>query len=124
MKSLLPSEREIQRSILAALRTIGLRVVHIPNGAHLSGDAGQRFRQWGALLGDGAVPGFPDLLVMTRDGRAGFLEVKRAGGKPDERQLACHAAIIADGFPLAVVRSVDDALAAVTAWGFAKARAA
>jgi hypothetical protein len=124
MKLFIPSEREVQRSILAALRCAGLRCVHIPNGAHLSGNDGQRFRQWGALLGDGAVPGFPDLLIMTRDGRAGFLEVKRPGGKPDERQLACHAAIIADGFPLAVVRSVDDALAAVGAWGFAKAKAA
>jgi len=114
-----PTEREVQRSILAAIRVMGLRAVHIPNGAYLSGNAAQRVRQWGALLGDGALPGFPDLLVMTRDGRAGFMEVKRPGGAVAPRQTACHDELRADGFPVAVVRSVDEALAAVKEWGFA-----
>jgi hypothetical protein len=116
-----PTERETQRSILAALRVHGLRVVHVPNGAHLSGDGRQRAMQWGALLGDGAIRGFPDLLVMARNPpRVGFMEVKREGAKVEPHQAACHDAIKADGFPLAVVRSVDDALDSAREWGFIK----
>jgi hypothetical protein len=118
MKIPKPTERETQRSILAELRGMGLRAVHIPNGAHMAGDSKQRARQWGAMIGDGAVKGFPDLLVMKRGGLVGFLEVKRPGGKAEPHQIACHEALAADGFHVAVVHSTEEALAAIREWGW------
>lgn len=120
------SERDVQREIVGSLRRLGLRCVHVPNGAYLSGDGPARARQWGAMLGDGAVAGFPDLLIMTGDGRTGFLEVKRPGKIPatdhTRRQDSCRDALARDGFPVALVQSLDEALAAVTAWGFLTGR--
>ena len=123
-KPAVAKERAVQREIVRDLRKIGLRCVHIPNGAHLAGDAEARARKWGAMVGDGAVPGFPDLLVMKpgTTPRTGFLEVKRPGTVPDtvgiRRQQQCRDAIAMDGFPVAVVQSVDEAVGTMRAWGF------
>lgn len=57
------SERQIQRLIIKGLRKLGIRCAHVPNGAHLAGDAQARMRQMAALRADGLLPGFPDLLL-------------------------------------------------------------
>lgn len=118
-----PTERAVQREIIRDLRKLGLRCVHVPNGAHMAGTDRQRAMQWGAMLGDGAVPGFPDLIVMARrPARVGYIEVKRPGKITEtaqtKRQDDCRAALAADGFPVARVQSLDEALATVREWGF------
>ena len=116
MKAPVPKERAVQRAIISALRAAGYRVVHIPNGGAYHGDIAARARMAIAKRMDGEVAGFPDLLVMSRDGRAGFLEVKRPGGKAGERQFVCHAVLAADGFPVAVVNDAAVALDLVRGW--------
>lgn len=120
MKAPSPTERGVQRAIISALRASGYRVVHIPNGGAYHGDIASRVRMAIAKRMDGEVAGFPDLLVMTHDGRSGFLEVKRPGGKAGEHQLACHALLAADGFPVAVVNDAAVALDLVRGWWPAK----
>jgi hypothetical protein len=115
-----PTERAVQREIVRELRKLDLAVVHVPNGGQYRGNDEQRMRYAIAKRIDGEVAGFPDLIILTRKGlpRVGFLEVKRPGEKPNERQLSCHADLALCGHPVAVVKSLDDALAALTAWGF------
>jgi hypothetical protein len=65
----------------------------------------------------GALPGFPDCGVFWR-GRLVLLELKRSrGGQLSPAQKALHPRLEAAGFPVAVVRSVPEALDAVAAAG-------
>jgi hypothetical protein len=50
----------------------------------------------------------------------GFLEVKSATGRLTPSQVEEIALLRADGFPVAVVRSVDEALTAIREWGWIK----
>jgi hypothetical protein len=50
----------------------------------------------------------------------GFLEVKSATGRLTPAQQEEITALRHDGFPVAVVRSVDEALAALREWGWIK----
>jgi hypothetical protein len=106
------SERAIQIAIRDALRWHGIRSRHVPNGGKRSVVAGRRLRQ------EGMVAGFPDLIVWVPGGRIGFLEIKAAKGRVSEAQEREIAQLREDGFPAEVVRSVDEALAAVRKWGW------
>jgi hypothetical protein len=65
----------------------------------------------------GALPGFPDCGVFWR-GRLVLLELKRSrGGQLSPAQKALHPRLADAGFPVAVVRSVEEALDAVAAAG-------
>jgi len=82
---------------------------HSPGGAQLAGNAASRFKQIGALKGDGFKPGFPDLACYW-DGGHLLLEVKREkGGTVSDAQQAVHERLTAIGWPVSIVRSVDDA---------------
>ncbi len=69
-----------------------------------------------ALVSDGMKPGIPDLILLHRSMAYG-LEVKRPGAAPTPVQLAVHGHMRGAACPVAVVRSPDDAGAAVRAWG-------
>jgi hypothetical protein len=112
MKPPQPSERQIQRSILAMCGVAfpDVLIAHVPNGAHLSGDDRARCMQMGALKGDGLKIGFPDLIAIWNHGVA-FLEVKRPGGKLSPQQLIMHVRLNELGFTPAVVTSPGEAFA-------------
>lgn len=106
-----PTERQTQRAILkmAAVCFPEVLLHHSPGGAHLAGNNTARFKQMGALKGDGMKVGFPDLIALWTGGLA-FLEVKRPkGGKVSDEQLAMHERIEALGWPVAVIKSVPEA---------------
>lgn len=114
-----PTERQVQRAILAMARRCFPDVLlhHSPNGAHLAGSGTSRFKQAGALLGDGMKRGWPDLIVLWAGGIA-FLEVKRAKGSTvSPEQKAILELIGGMGWPTAIVKSVDDAHAFLKAAG-------
>ncbi len=115
-------ERYIQRQIRRALRQIGVRSIHIPNGAHLAGGAESRMRQMSALKADGVVPGFPDLLVWKPvagwSPLVGLLEVKRPGGVLEPHQIAVADDMGRDGWPVRAVCDVDGAIAVMREWGW------
>jgi hypothetical protein len=111
MKPPVPTERHVQRGILRMMSFCfrDALVHHSPNGAHLAGSKTARFKQAGALMGDGMRRGFPDLLVLWAPGKAAFMEVKRPGGKPELHQIEMHHKLRALGFPVAVVTSQGEA---------------
>ena len=76
-----------------------------------SGDRRGKTRQ-AILVGMGVHPGFADLIVLS-EGRVLFLEVKSKTGSLSPTQMTFRDAVQAQGFAWALVRSVDDALAAL-----------
>lgn len=114
-----PTERQVQREILRMCGTVfpSALIHHSPNGAHLAGNDTARFKQMGALLGDGLKKGFPDLIVTWNHG-VGFLEVKRPKlGKVSDAQEAIHATLRDQGHRVAVVTSAIEAQVCMLEWG-------
>lgn len=114
MKPPIPTERQVQRQILEMMGTCfpDVLVAHVPNGAHLAGNDTARFKQMGALKGDGLKIGFPDLICVWNHGVA-FIEVKRPGcaGRISPDQARVHADLAEKGFAPAIVTSPDEAFA-------------
>ena len=107
-----PTERQNQRAILKMIGTCFPRVLvhHSPNGAHLAGVGSAKFKQMGALKGDGLKPGFPDLICLWSVAKGAFIEVKREKtGRVSPEQYAMHEELKALCWPILVTFSVQDA---------------
>jgi hypothetical protein len=68
---------------------------------------------------NGVHAGWPDIEILPGNGRVCFMEVKAPKGRLSEAQRGLLNWMIAVGYDVAVVRSVDDARAALRAWGLA-----
>jgi VRR-NUC domain len=106
-------EADAQRAIVQALRFVLPRgaIVHHSVNEITAGDRRGRSRQ-AILVGMGVHPGFADLIVLSQ-GRVLILEVKSKTGRLRPAQKDFRDAVQAQGFAWALVRSVDDALAAL-----------
>jgi hypothetical protein len=115
-----PSEDAIHIAIRDALLWHGIRSRHAANDGKRSIASAMRLKRLGMVAGD------PDLRVWKPHPHplhpplVGFLEVKSATGRLTPAQQEEIAALRADGFSVAVVRSVDEALAALREWGWIK----
>ena len=110
-------EADIQRAICSALRFVlpsGSIVHHSANEVTQAGPAGAK-RQ-AILAGMGVTPGFAYLIVLSR-GKVLFLEVKSATGSLSDAQTAFRDTVQAQGFAWALVRSIEDALGALSEAG-------
>lgn len=108
----LPTERQVQRAILDMCGRCfpDILIFHIPNGAHLAGNTIARFKQMGALKGDGFKPGVPDLLCLWSPCDGCFIEVKRPKtGRVSVEQAAIQARLVDLCWPVTNVTSVDEA---------------
>lgn len=113
------SEADIQHQVRSYLAALGIDAIHVPNGTHLAGDARARAMQSNALKKAGVLPGMADLILFDRRvRRVGFIEVKSKTGKVSEAQERFAELAAKWGWPYAVVRSTDDARAALSAWGW------
>ena len=78
--------------------------------------AGRRLKQ------EGMVPGTLDLIVWPSKGpgrgQSGWMEVKAEDGRLSDAQKREIATLEEDGQRWALVRSIDDALAALREWGW------
>lgn len=110
----LPTERQVQRAILdmAGLCFPDVYITAIPNGAHLAGNDAARFKQMGALKGDGLKVGFPDLLCLWAPGKGCSIEVKRPKkGRLSGDQIAVHERLWLIEWPVKTVTSPEEAYA-------------
>lgn len=116
------TEDAIHKSILKYLRTVlphGWIVMHVPNGGSRTAEAGA------AMKALGVVPGWPDISIYgAADPEAPhatpsayFMEVKTPGGYVRPVQRSLHDRLKDLGFPVAVVRSLDEAQAYAKEWG-------
>lgn len=124
------AEQKLQTAVVVALRRhFDCLPYHVPNG-------GARTRLEALAFRDaGATAGVPDLVVPGREGRTLYLELK-AGVQARERDVAPSARIhsadpaqkrfIADlrerGFRVAIIDSVEEALAEAEAFGLGPRR--
>lgn len=105
-----PTERQVQRAILQMCGACfpDVYIHHSPNGAFL-GSARDKAIRGGVMKGDGCKAGFPDLICLW-EGGAAFLEVKRPKNSVvSDAQKETLATIGRLGFPVGIVKSVDDA---------------
>jgi hypothetical protein len=114
------SESAIQRQVRSYLAALAIDAIHVPNGSVLAGDAKARAIQSNALKKAGVLPGFPDLICFDRRARrVCFFEVKAKRGRVQPSQEAFAKQFVPVwGWPYAVIRSVDDARAALAEWGW------
>lgn len=109
-------EDRIQADIVFALSALGVFLFMVPNSA-----AGKTTQARAARLkAMGLRAGVSDLILMGDDGRSYFLEIKTESGRLSESQLRFRDICIARGWPYAVTRSLDDAIAQARAWGLIK----
>jgi hypothetical protein len=120
--SLIASETDVQRAIIATLALMRLTCVHVPNGAHLSGGKAERMKQMARLKADGLRSGFPDMIVLGTFAKVGFIETKRSdGGKGlSQEQILWREWLRANEHKWAMCLSVDDAVQAVKDWGWVR----
>jgi hypothetical protein len=113
-------ERPVQRQTIELLGRFGFRAVHVPNGAHLAGDKLARIKQVAALKADGMEVGFPDLIVFGKRSRQlGFMECKRQkGGVISDDQYWWRDFLVGLGWDHAFITLPEEAMTAVTAWGW------
>jgi hypothetical protein len=103
------SEADLKRAVIAALsRLRGVHVLRLNAGITVLG-TGQKRR---AIVG--CEPGTPDVLVMLPDQRVMWLELKTDKGRVSKVQAAWHAMARSLGHTVEVVRTVEDAVRAVT----------
>ncbi|WP_053080453.1 VRR-NUC domain-containing protein [Methylobacterium variabile] len=111
-------EHDIQVKIVNRLRgEFDAVVAAVPNG-------GRRGKlEAVSLLEEGVEPGHPDLIAYGREGRTLLLEVKAPGGSLSPVQRRLIPDLRERGFPVAVVRGVAEAVAAMREAGFGPRRA-
>ncbi len=109
-----PREDAIHAGIVALLRLAADRRTlwfHVPNGAMVKPAARMYFARLGVL------PGAPDLLIITPDGRTNFLEVKAPDGRQSDAQKDFQARCAIVGVHYRVVRSISEAEEVLRDWG-------
>ena len=107
------TEDRIHRDILKNLRALLPNhwiVYHTPNGGARDAITGAQMK------GLGVIAGVPDLTILG-DGKTYFMEVKSKSGRLQPSQKMFFGKLERNGIEYAVVRSVDDALACMQAWG-------
>ena len=104
------SEAQLLSSVLFALR-------RLPHVHAMRLNSGMTVVQTGASRRSikGCEAGTPDILCLLRDGRCVWLELKSDRGKVSATQAAWHAMAATMGHTVHVVRSIADAMKAVTA---------
>lgn len=98
-------ETKIHCSIVQWLEAVlpWAEVHHSPNGGKRSEIEGAQFKRMGTRAGR------PDIEVSLPEGRTLFMEVKTQAGDLSKEQRECIARLKKLGFPVGVVRSIDEA---------------
>lgn len=120
------SERDVQRQVIQLLSVKGYLVTHVPNGIPVLADTVTRARVINTMKKDGLRPGFPDLLVFSRQGGVGCIEVKRPGKRNHKNagleadQLWWKDELVKRGINWARIDCLDDVDTVLRGWGWAQ----
>jgi len=111
------NEHLLQTFVLAHLEAYARRNVYafaIPNAARRSPMLAARMKA------EGLRAGVADLCIMLPGGRTGWLELKNRKGRQSVAQLSFAAICERLDHDYAVVRSLDEAITVLKAWGALK----
>jgi hypothetical protein len=109
------AESNLQCSIVSFLRKAlpaSYRVVSVPNGRFQADP-----RTIARLKREGLTPGVFDLLILSSNGTFASLEVKASAGRLSPEQIEWSDWLSAGGADQAVIRSLDEAIAALESFG-------
>lgn len=109
------AESNTQVAIVSLLRRAlpsSYRVISVPNGRFQADP-----KTIARLKREGLTPGVFDLLILRNDGWFASLEVKAEAGKLSPDQVEWSDWLAAGGASQAVVRSLDEAVAALEQFG-------
>ena len=111
-------EGPVQREIVRFLRkAMPFAIVHHAKG-EINKSGASIMRELAAAKRNGALPGFPDLIVLPY-ANVGvlFFEVKAEGNYASKAQKEMHEHMRKLGYRVAVVRSVQDVRESLREWG-------
>ena len=109
-------ESKIQAAIVSALSLLGIFLFAVGNdfaGATSAAKAGR-------LKAMGLRPGVSDLVIIGRDGKGYFLEIKTATGVLSSSQKNFRDLCSLRAWPYAIARSVDEAIDQCKKWDLTK----
>lgn len=114
------TEHQLQVAVVNYCRSIVGRAMvkerfaAIPNGAFLAGNPQRRAGQSNKLKAEGMRPGMPDMVFWRNAGEVLWMELKNGKeGRLSDNQKEVHASLLACGFTVCVVRTLEDAKAAI-----------
>lgn len=111
--SMASSEQQLQAQIATYLSL----ALPVDARFHHSPSEGKRgWKSQVALKSSGFSAGWPDIEVVWQ-GKIYFLELKSQKGRVSPAQAECHAGLVAAGACVAIVRSLDEAVARLIEWG-------
>jgi hypothetical protein len=112
-------EDDLQRAICKLLRLLEAQArlywFAVPNGGF------RRKIEAAIMKGLGVRAGIPDLVILAK-GRAYFMELKSSVGVLNDAQRIVIPALKRHGFPVVVIRTIDQAIEALKSWGLMSAR--
>lgn len=107
-------EERLQIAIIDLLEALALPGVawwHTPNGGRRNPCEAAKLKRMGVR------PGVPDLIISQPGGVTRYLEVKSRRGRKSGEQTAFLTAVERNGNETAVVRSLEQAMQVLAAWG-------
>ena len=78
------------------------------------------FAVYGKVKSMGLLPGAPDLAIIPGNGKTYYIEVKKPGEGLTHSQPEVHEYFNQQGYNVAIVFSLDGAIAALKKWGIVK----
>ena len=78
------------------------------------------FAVYGKVKSMGLLPGAPDLAIIPGGGKTYYIEVKKPGEGLTHSQPEVHEYLNEQGYNVAIVFSLDGAIAALKKWGIGK----
>lgn len=88
----------------------GFTALHVPNGGKRNPREGARLKAMGVKAG------VPDILIL-KDGRADWIELKAGDGRISPAQRERHCELVERGCRIIVCRSLGEVIVALHAWG-------
>ena len=101
-------ERDLQAQVCGLLGLLGL--------VYSETDASRSFGRDGKPRRSKVATGWPDISFVLPEGRAGFFELKSAKGRLRAEQKITLAKLVSEGAAVAVIRSLDSAIVALSHW--------
>lgn len=112
-------ERDLQKTIVGYINRFVQNVVvaAVTNEEQGRGDAEQRARFGAMRRASGVLTGHPDLIVYLPGGRIALWELKAPKGRISTAQHLVHARLSELGHPVELIRTLEDAMAALVRAG-------
>lgn len=111
----IPSEHQEQVAVVRWCKAKGIIAVAVPNGFHTGKRDNKFFGMIASLKSEGYSPGFPDLIILAKNGEVMFVEMKASkGGCLKDNQKAWQDKLLEFGFYSVVARGADEAISMIS----------